>query len=181
MRSYHRWVGVPAAIFFLFIAFTGIGLQLDLWIQGKAPPGTEAREARPKSPPLPDDEALRAMVTRAADGFRQRHANEPVHMVEFSFDSQKPVASFRSGSGSHIVPIRIDLATGREIPPPEPRFNWHNFLQDLHAGYRFGIVGRIISVLAGLSLIILVITGLNVYLDLFRRRRKAGKRNPFWK
>jgi uncharacterized iron-regulated membrane protein len=68
------------------------------------------------------------------------------------------------------------------VIPPLPRpANYHNLLQNLHAGYQFGLAGRLISVALGLSLLVLSVTGFTVYLDMFKRRQKAGKKAVFWR
>jgi uncharacterized iron-regulated membrane protein len=69
----------------------------------------------------------------------------------------------------------------REPPPLREGLNWHGFLQGIHAGYIWGTFGRILSLLAGVALTILSVTGAWVYIDMFRRRAGNGNRQIFWK
>ncbi|MFT3905596.1 MAG: hypothetical protein QM718_04755 [Steroidobacteraceae bacterium] len=40
MRKWHRWISLVTSVVMGFIAFTGLLLQLDLWVSGHAPPGS---------------------------------------------------------------------------------------------------------------------------------------------
>lgn len=180
MRNWHRWFGAPAALFFFWLAVTGIALQFDLWIRGQPAPGAEARANLP-APPLPDDAAIAALATTAAKGYREVRPGSGAQSLTITF-GEKPRAVFATKDGPEAPRVQIDPLSGAKVTPPKPRFtNYHNFLQDLHAGYAFGTVGRVISVLLGLSLLVLSVTGFKVYLDLYLRRRKLGKPGPFWK
>ena len=53
-------------------------------------------------------------------------------------------------------------------------------MKQLHRGDYFGIPGRMPDLFAGLSMIYLSISGLVMYVDLWRRRRNAGRRGMLW-
>ena len=57
----------------------------------------------------------------------------------------------------------------------------HLFLLRLHRGDVLGITGNGLDILCGVCLLILGITGLKVFIDLWRRRLKMNKYAPFWK
>ena len=179
-RAFHRWAGTFAALFLAFLALTGVALQLDLWIGGRPPPGSEERAPAPPPIALPDDATLSAMLTTATRAMRERHPQAQARSIQLDLGA-KPRAIVIGGVGPEAPRVTIDLLTGRDVPQPKRSANFHNLLQDLHAGYRFGLVGRLISVAVGVALLVLSITGLTVYLDMFRRRRKAGKREVFWR
>jgi hypothetical protein len=62
-------------------------------------------------------------------------------------------------------------------PPPG---DLHLFLLQLHRGDLFGPVGTWVSILCGVALVVLSVTGLWVYVDLLRRRLKGDRRGLFW-
>jgi len=58
----------------------------------------------------------------------------------------------------------------------------HNFLQDLHRGsILFGTSGHVLGFLAGISLVFLSISGIIMYFDMLKKRKKAGQKVFFWK
>lgn len=63
-----------------------------------------------------------------------------------------------------------------------PGIRLHNLLQELHRGMiLFGVPGHVILFLTGISLAFLSISGLQMYLKMLGRQRKAGRRGLFWK
>lgn len=183
MRKWHRWISTVAALFLLFVASTGVLLHLDMMVRGSTPPGGE--------PPLPpgatvtalDGNALGQIVTRAVATAAATRPDLEVHRIEVSLLKGKPVVTIgrMSADGSAAAGIKVDGTTGQIIPPPPPKAkSYHYVLQDLHAGYFLGWTGRIISVLLGLSLITLAVTGLKLWLDMYSRRRQAGRKGLFW-
>jgi uncharacterized iron-regulated membrane protein len=67
-------------------------------------------------------------------------------------------------------------APSTAVPATAQKADYHFILQDLHAGYYFGWTGRITSILAGLSLLVLAVTGLQIWW----RMRRTGQRNLYW-
>lgn len=67
------------------------------------------------------------------------------------------------------------------VPASSPPGDLHLFLLQLHRGDLFGPVGTWISILCGVALVILSVTGLWVYIDLLRRRLKGDRRGLFWR
>ena len=67
-------------------------------------------------------------------------------------------------------------------PKPAPG-GWNvGFLHHLHSGEQFGPVGIIISILSGLGLIFFAISGMWMYVQMYRRRshRHSHPRRLFW-
>lgn len=58
----------------------------------------------------------------------------------------------------------------------------HNLLQELHRGtILFGIPGHVIGFLVGICVTFLAISGIQMYLKMLKRRKKAGQAGLFWK
>jgi uncharacterized iron-regulated membrane protein len=179
MRKWHRWLGFLSAIFFSYIAITGVALQFELWLSGHAPPGHDKpKPAEPST--LPDTMQINADIGRAMQIAKAQKPNLSTQKIEVSYSDKGGIVTI-GGNSFESEKIMIDPKAGKIMPPPPKKIQWHGLFQDLHAGYSFGIVGRIISVLMGISLLVLSITGLMVYIDMFSRRKKnGGKNNLFW-
>ena len=170
MRRWHRLAAIPAGVFLFFIALTGVLLHLDMMRVGQHPPGHEP--AHPEAVQrIPSDAELAAMIARIGDAARGQN-KVPIHVIQLSLTGSRPTLTAGAGGPPGSAQIKLDALTGQPIvDPPAPR-DFHYILQDLHAGYFFGWPGRIISVLCGVSLIVLSLTGLQVWWGLRRRRRK---------
>lgn len=185
-RKIHRWFGSISAIFMLFIGITGLVLQLELWIVGKAPPG------RSNGPPpvydalaVDNTEAINLLAT-AMDAARAEFPNAEVGNIAVNLKNGR--VSFTGDNLDNQRATSFDGNTGKYFAP-KPKStglrgfyeqDWHYIMQDLHAGYYFGFLGRLISCLMAISLIVLSITGLQVYLDMYTRRKKQGRKGLFW-
>lgn len=176
MRRWHRWVALPAGLFLLFIAVTGVLLHLDMIRLGQKPPGHD--EAGPAATaPIPSDAELAVMIARLAVAARNETSIK-VRVLQVDLSGRDVVLTAGAGGPPGSPQIKLDATTGRRIVEPPPPTDFHFILQDLHAGYFFGWTGRIISVLCGMALIVLAISGLQIWWDLRRRRKKGGF---FWK
>lgn len=99
-----------------------------------------------------------------------------------------------TGVASHVAVIYQDggIAVEKRGPPgqaavvtgqPAPQRRSPSvvgFLHHLHSGETFGPVGVVISLLGGIALLFFAGSGLWMYIDMFRRRRKAQKSGVFW-
>lgn len=176
MRRWHRWLALPAGVFLFLIALTGVLLHLDMMRLGQHPPGHEPSRPVPAQP-MPSDAELARMIARIADAARHQPGLGARNLqVDLSGDRITLVAGTGGPPGS--PQIKLDAKTGRVVIDPLRPADFHYILQDLHAGYFFGWTGRILSVLCGLSLIVLSVTGLQMWWDMRRRRRKPAL---FWK
>ncbi len=172
LRALHRWTGLVSAIFFMGIAVTAFALQADLWISGKAPPGQE--QPGPPPPTLPSDAQMQHYMENAILAARRDNSVTAARTLTLTF-GPNPTASFDQGGK------KIDVTTGQFLPAPPQKKDWHLILQDIHAGYFLGQFGRILSCLLAICLFMLSYTGLRVYIDMFKRRRKMGRKSLFWK
>ncbi|MBP6030184.1 MAG: PepSY domain-containing protein [Sphingobium sp.] len=51
----------------------------------------------------------------------------------------------------------------------------------LHSGETFGPVGTAISLASGFALLFFAVSGLWMYIQMFRQRRRIGRKQMFWK
>jgi len=176
MRRWHRWIALPAALLLAFVAVTGVLLHLDMMRLGQNPPGSEAGPPPPVQA-IPSDADLAAMIARLADAARK---DPSVKVQSLQINLMGPAVTLVAGAGGPpgSPQIKLDAVTGRRIVDPPPPADFHYVLQDLHAGYFLSWPGRIISVLCGISLLVLALTGLQMWWDMRRRRRSSAL---FWK
>jgi uncharacterized iron-regulated membrane protein len=67
-------------------------------------------------------------------------------------------------------------------PPTGQPFGWreHQLMKQIHRGDWLGLPGRALDLLAGLSMLFLALSGVAMYFDLWRRRRRGGRAGFFW-
>lgn len=176
MRRWHRWLALPAALFLGFIALTGTLLHVDMIRLGQRPPGAD-HGARVLPQALPSDTELQAMIATIAASART-YADFPVRSIQINLDATHVTLIASEGLAPGSQQIKIDGKTGKRIVDPVPPVDFHFILQDLHAGYWFGWTGRIVSLLTGVALLVLSLTGLQIWWDVRKRRKDKGF---FWK
>jgi uncharacterized iron-regulated membrane protein len=83
----------------------------------------------------------------------------------------------------------FNTATARGVSLTEPGypptgfpFGWqaHQIAKSVHRGDFFGLTGRIIDLLAGLSMIYLSVSGIVMYWNMWTRRRAQGRKAFIW-
>ena len=96
-------------------------------------------------------------------------------------DDDRPTAT--AAAATPAIPAGfVCPATMNCRPKPAPG-GWNvGFLHHLHSGEQFGPVGVVISILSGLGLIFFAISGMWMYVQMYRRRshRHSHPRRLFW-
>ena len=91
-------------------------------------------------------------------------------------DDDRPTATAAVPAG-FVCPATMNCR-----PKPAPG-SWNvGFLHHLHSGEQFGPAGVILSILSGLGLIFFAISGMWMYVTMYRRRshRHSHPRRLFW-
>lgn len=198
LRSLHRVVSVAAAILLVCVALSGTWLGFEsswatLQRQGPPPPASEnfsgSRENALRKPhPLSDEQAARVAAT-GYHLFRAAEPQTPVRSVRARIFAGNEEAGIVTGTGFTRQKI-YDIRSGREMGLSEPHYpmspfplgtDVHEWIKHFHSGYLFGLPARVLDLFAGLSLIFLSLSGIVMYLEMYRRRAKSGRRSLFWK
>jgi uncharacterized iron-regulated membrane protein len=175
MRQIHRWISFPLIIFLLLVTVTGVVLQFqemgELGEQKPSPPTVSA---------VPDDAALLALVQKATIAARTAKPGFPAQNItlDFSRGTQKARFGIAPRGGPSID---VDLKTGETMVEMAPKPNLHVLMIQLHTGKFFGPLGLIVIGVVSIVFLVLTVTGFLVYLDMWKRRRLAGKASLFWK
>jgi hypothetical protein len=209
MRTLHRWTMVLASLFLLYVAVTGMAIQIvDLKsLLGHAPasdPNMQSiREGvmgppgftviMPEDytaaalPPVADAPKLLATVQAAA---RLVAPEEPFKWIELRMQGSIPVGVV-SVAGTNARQLEFNALTGAAMGAPvvvspfamfiRNAPSTHDFLKALHRGDVIGQTGAWFSLFTGIALFIMVISGLVMYFKLLAARSRAGRTGLFWK
>jgi uncharacterized iron-regulated membrane protein len=196
-RSIHRSIAVLAAVFLLVISFTGTMLAIDalgLGIYRATHKDAGKYASFPKgsiadfSSPLPDTRLPAMLQTTLAAGRGISDAS-PIKAVRLRYFNGIPQGILIAGNGDDTQQLVFNAETGKSMNVTEPEYpkthyhlGWqeHELVKKIHRGDAFGIPGRIMHLFAGLSLIYLSISGLVMYVNLWRARRRSGRTALFW-
>src|SRR6266702_3947583 len=197
-RSLHRWVSVFAALFLMVVSITGTLLSIDslaLWVYRyvHAPPGSSLSHLPfpigmdgDFSTPLPDTK-LPEMLGTTLSAYRAGDRAAPIKVLRLRYFAGMPQGVIITGGDTRQLVFNAD--TGKRASTTEPGypytgfpFGWeeHELVKKIHRGDALGIPGRLVDLFAGFSLVFLSASGLVMYLDLLRRRRRAGRKQLFW-
>jgi uncharacterized iron-regulated membrane protein len=165
MRTVHRWLALPIALVLLVIAGSGVALVYRLWLSHNIP-------------------LKAAFFARAAPG-EAAGAARPANRPEAPARAQQlePEQSITPRSQSAG---RINLSGGLQVEgrPPISKMPRAQMIQALlfftHTGMIGGRAGEVLSILAGISLFVFSFTGAWMYLDMYRRRWRAGRKGLWW-
>ncbi|MCW2393159.1 PepSY domain-containing protein [Sphingobium sp. B11D3A] len=87
--------------------------------------------------------------------------------------AQAPVAAQKAGPSAG--------APAAQQAAPNPARKLVGLFHHLHSGEFFGPVGVIISLLSGFALVFFAMSGMWMYVQMFRNRLSRGRRDIFWK
>ena len=93
-----------------------------------------------------------------------------------------PTAAAQMAAAKAAGFVCPETLTCRVKPDPDSASAWVSYLHHLHAGEEFGLTGSILSIASGFALLFFAISGLYMYVVMFRRRarRASHPRRIFW-
>lgn len=181
-RQFHRWVGVAAVVLFLLVSVTGVALQLQSLL-GNDETAKEQLAALPSPAslgnPLPWDGVELDQARRAV---LARYGSRAVASVDWAIKGAVPTFNFHL-EGSEPVLVSVAASTGAILASRPDGEDW---LVKLHTGEIIGDWGKVVGLLWGLGLVAMSLTGLMVYWQLLKSRKKnaalpkSGWRRYFW-
>jgi len=200
LRRWHRWTATAAAVLLGWVAITGTVLAIEFYL-GAPRPHNSADAATAIAGAF---EARLSEAVASAAGTLDTPA-ETVSIAEYqkpagdnAYEVQLDVHAAEAGlAGDAVVlfrdhaPATFEIRSGRATPgpaaptapagPTPAQLRRHNLLIALHTGTIVGLPGRLLDVVAGISLVFLSLSGLWMYVDMYQQRRLAG-RGPrlFW-
>ncbi|MBC7561650.1 MAG: PepSY domain-containing protein [Gemmatimonadaceae bacterium] len=177
-RRWHRWVGVPAALFLLFASSTGLVLAFTEFFGADEALREATRDlvstARVSAPASVTDPVARALATIAAQA-----AGAPIDKVIVQLKGNAPTVTVFTGkpTGGEDRKFVVNASTGALLTVQD--YVDKPFINRLHSGEAFGDGGLVGAMFWALALIALTVTGIAV---MWRMRRKnvTGWRRYFF-
>jgi uncharacterized iron-regulated membrane protein len=174
MRKIHRWVSFPLIVAVFLVTLTGVVLQ------GQEMGGAfETRPEPPKTSALPADAELVEQLQKALSAARAAKPDFAAQRLDLDFSRGGSKARF--GVSPRGAPsVEVDMKSGETKVEMNPKPNLHVLMIQLHTGRYFGPIGLAIIMVVSIIFLILTVTGFMVYLDMWKRRKAAGKAGLFW-
>jgi uncharacterized iron-regulated membrane protein len=197
-RALHRSIALGMTLFLTVLVLSGFDLAFEsLYFahynathatrlpSGRIVPGTLGFD--PSSPLQVD--ALPGMLDRTLAAYRTAEPGTAIRVIrlrQFGTMLQGVVITDGDPARQRV----FDTATGARASLTEAGypdtgfpFGWqaHQWAKSVHRGDFFGLPGRVISLLAGLSMIYLSVSGIVLYVSMWRKRAKSGRKALFWK
>jgi uncharacterized iron-regulated membrane protein len=178
-RKWHRWVGLVAFPFLVFATMTGI-------FAGIAEMTSEDEEAREAARDRVSEVKLPAASASVSDPVAlalrdagRRAEAAPVDKVLVDFKSDPPTVTIYLGkpTGGEDKKLVYNARTGEFLR--EELYEDKPFLTRLHSGEAFGDWGLVLGTAWGLALLVLLVTGIWIYLQMRKPGRK-GLGKVFW-
>lgn len=178
-RQWHRWIALPARLFLAFAAITGgIVAGTEFFGAEEALRETTRDLVSPISLGAPFglwatrlDVALATVAAQAP--------NAPIDRITMQFKGDQPTITIFTGkpAGGEDKRFVVDANSGQvsEVASYADKPIWHR----IHSGEAFGDGGLVGAMFWGSALAFLSVSGLMLYLSLWRRSR-TGLRRYFW-
>ncbi|MGC3980868.1 MAG: PepSY-associated TM helix domain-containing protein [Steroidobacteraceae bacterium] len=196
MRKLHRWLMSVFAVLLLYVAATGVWLNLyDLTDPAQA----FAREGGGAAAPAPENvmgfsvrtgtalahEQLAPMLKVVVAAVHAAAPNESIASIELRIENGVPRGIV--GVGTQGKKLNFNTETG-ELLDASPSIastavatpSAHGFIKSLHRGAYFGPPGAMLVFVTAWALLVLCLTGIIMYLQLWRNRRRVGRMGFFW-
>jgi uncharacterized iron-regulated membrane protein len=137
--------------------------------------------------PLRDNE-VREMTAVTLNSMQQIHPAVPIKAIRlrtYGQTKQGVVISGRDTTNQYVFNADSGQpASLNEQGYPASGFPFgtqvHENIKHLHSGDYFGIPARLMNLFGGFCLTFLAISGIVVYVDMWLKRRKAGRKSPVW-
>lgn len=182
-RNVHRGVSLVASVFVLVVAVTGILMTIDNLFVNQFIAAGGFRKMAPTASPLADADLPNMLHTTLA-----AVPGTPIKVIRLRIFAGMPQGVVITGGDT--AQLVFNATTGHTAGETEPGypysgfpFGWqeHELVKQIHRGDYFGLTGRWMDLLAGLSMVFLSISGMVMYADLYAKRRKLGRSAIFWK
>ena len=181
-RQFHRWLGIGAALLFLLVSVTGVALQYQqIFGTEEAAKEAAASTVSPWSLAKPmgfDPHAL----DRARAALLKQYGDKPVSAVDWQIKA-RPSAFMFHLDGADPRKVTVGVTNGAILSDEPDGEDW---LIRLHSGEIIGDGGKFLGLLWGIGLIAMTLTGVWLYIKMYRARQKGsasrltGWRRYFW-
>jgi uncharacterized iron-regulated membrane protein len=189
-RTLHRVIAVAASVLVLVVALSGTWLAMDsiaLEIYLFVHHGNRSGVRVDESSALPDSQ-LQAMLRTTVESHAADRPEAPIKVLRLRYFAGMPQGVIVDG-GKDTQQYVYNSLDGRKVSETEPGypstgfpfgFQIHQIAKQIHRGDYFGLTGRWLDLLAGLSIVFLAISGAVMYFNLWSQRRRGGRKSLLW-
>jgi uncharacterized iron-regulated membrane protein len=182
-RSLHRAVALASSVLLVLVAASGT------WIGFESTWGTFHRHKPPPETLAITDAQAQAIAASTLRAFRADEPATPIRAIRARVwygQAEGAVVTATNPTRQRVY----NAASGREQGLSSPLYpkdafpfgtDVHEWAKHFHSGQLFGLPARVLDLLAGLSLTFLSVSGLWMYIEMWRKRAKSGRRQVFWK
>ncbi|MFT3905908.1 MAG: PepSY-associated TM helix domain-containing protein [Steroidobacteraceae bacterium] len=193
MRRWHRWVMTVFVLTLSYWSVSGVIMALydatdatQVWAIEGGGPGARLTDKAPAAQSVPAPATLASGIDTAL----RAAARLPIASVDYRMTGDIPRLQLAEANGSRDTELRFYAATGEPMTAlvadgnpdaPQPaNVILRNTVKMWHRGNVIGLPGQFIGLFTGLALIVLVVTGVWMYLQIWKARRRSGKGAFFW-
>jgi uncharacterized iron-regulated membrane protein len=178
-RKWHRWIAFPAVIFLLWAGSTGVIVAFTEFFGEEEAQREATRDLVSPVTLSSEPVAWQEPIAKAFAGATAKVGAEPVDKITVQFKGDRPTVEVFTGkpTGGEDRKLVFNGRTGALLS--NEAYADKPFLYRLHSGEAFGDGGLVFAMLWGLTLVVLTLTGLIIYLKLWRPGLK-GIRKVFW-
>jgi uncharacterized iron-regulated membrane protein len=178
-RKWHRWIGLPAALFLLWAATTGVLVAGTEFFGEEEALRERTRDlVSPVSVQSPTA-AWSEPVARAIATVASRRPGAPIDRIELQLKGEQATVAVFTGrpEGGEDRRYVVDARTGALLA--DEGYADKPLLYRLHSGEAFGDGGLVFAMGWGLTLVALTVSGLAIWWRI-RRPDATGLRRFFW-
>lgn len=181
-RRWHRWIGAPAALFLVFASVTGVLVAgTEFFGQDEAVREANRRLVSAVRTDSPPDAWMGAIYFAMANAATVA-PGAPIDKISIELKGQAPVISFYLGTktGGEDRRLVFDARSGKLLR--SDGYADKAFINRVHSGEVFGDGGLVASMLWGIALLALTISGFTLYWRLAgaNRQERTGLKRWFF-
>ncbi len=185
-----------AALFMIYAVLTGLWLAYtdvtdshQTWAGMGGGPGAHLNDDAIHARAVPDPASLASGISQAL----ATAGNLPIASVDYRLTSAPgniPRLELAEANGDRDRELRFYAAIGTTMTQqvadsdafgPMPAYaERREFIKALHKGNQFGLAGQLLGLVTGCALLVMLASGVTLYLRTWAARRKAGKSAFFW-
>ena len=176
MRKWHRWIGLPAGIFLLLTAFTGVWLECERFFGEEEALREKVRDLASKHSAKAPAFAIEEKLSAARAAVAAKFPDAPLDKIQLQLKGDAPSATFFLGSkdGRKVV---VNLLTSAITK--EDSYEEDSFILRLHSGEALGDGGMVVYMFVGVALFAMIVTGFIIYWKM-KPKNSTGLRRIFW-
>ena len=179
MRKWHRWIGFPAALFFLLSGVTGIWLQCERFFGEEEALREKLRDTVSTVSAKTAPAEFAAQFAAAQAAVAAKAGDQPLDKITWQLKGDAPTLTFYLGGTKSLKARKLLVNAQTAVVLREDDYDDDSLVLRLHSGEAFGDGGMVLGMVWALALIVLTISGLIIYWKM-RPKDPTGLRKVFW-